>query len=189
MYIPARLSLAFLLLLPAAASAEVQPSLDVQTYPVTWRDGTSLREVITAASPVRHQGRVFHGFTRWQVNWQLWWLEAPDGRCSVQRTLTRVSAVITLPDLAGAPADEQRRFNAYVTALRQHEMGHYQFGLDAAHRIDQAIAALPPQPNCTGLQATANELGRRLLNEAIRAELEYDRTTQYGRTQGVWLDR
>lgn len=184
-----RLILLTLAWLPAGTIAEVQPSLEVQTYPVTWQAGTPLREAINAATPVRHLGRVFHGFTRWKVDWQLWWLEAPGGRCSVQRTLTRVSGVITLPALVGAPAEEQRAFNTYVTALRQHEMGHYQFGLDAAHRIDIAIAALPPEPTCAGLQASANALGRRLLQEAIRAEQEYDRSTRHGRTQGVVLER
>ena len=80
MHFPSRLILVALLWMPLAASAEVQPSLEVQTYPVNWQAGTPLREIIGAASPVRHEGKVFHGFTRWRVDWQLWWLEAPDGR-------------------------------------------------------------------------------------------------------------
>lgn len=183
------LCLAVLLLTSALAQAEVQPSLVVQTYEVRYRADTSLRQSITDASPVRHHGRTFHGFTRWNVKWQFWWMELPGGQCRVDRTVTRVDAVITLPELRGAPADAQQAFDRFVTALRQHEMGHYQFGLEAAHRIDQAIASLPPQPSCTALQAAANQLGRRLLDEAIRAEIAYDRDTQHGRTQGAWLDR
>ncbi|MCU0762034.1 MAG: DUF922 domain-containing Zn-dependent protease [Hydrogenophaga sp.] len=190
---PARLvrPLLFLSLLLAAllAQAEVRPSLQVQTYPVTYRADASLRQTITAASPVRHQGRTFHGYTRWNVKWQFWWMEFPGGQCRIDRTVTQVDAVITLPELRGAPTEAQQVFDRFVTALREHEMGHYQFGLDAAHRIDQAIAALPPQPSCTALQAAANQLGRRLLDEAIRAEIAYDRDTQHGRTQGAWLER
>lgn len=183
------LCLAVLLLTSALAQAEVQPSLVVQTYEVRYRADTSLRQSITDASPVRHHGRTFHGFTRWNVKWQFWWMELHGGQCRVDRTLTRVDAVITLPDLRGAPPEAQQAFNRYVTALRQHEMGLYRFGLDAAHRIDQGIASLPPQPSCAVLQAEANRLGRRLLDEAIRAEIEYDRRTQHGRTEGVWLER
>lgn len=175
------------LLLPAVAGAEVTQSLEIKTYPVTYQADTSLRQAISSASPIRHGGKVFHGYTRWHVNWQFWWTQAPDGRCSIHHTRTRVNGTITLPVLQGAPAEASQAFDTYVTALRQHEMGHYRFGLDAANHIDRAILALPPQANCALLEVTANRVGRDILDEAIRAEIEYDRTTQHGRTQGAVL--
>jgi predicted secreted Zn-dependent protease len=179
----------FLLLLPALSSAEVVQALEIKTYPVTYQADTSLRQAINSASPIRHNGKVFHGFTRWHVNWQFWWTVSPNGQCAIHHARTRVNGTITLPVLHGAPAAASQAFEAYVTALRQHEMGHYRFGLDAAHHIDHAIGSLPPQASCALLEVTANRVGRRILDEAIQAEAEYDRDTQHGRTQGAVLDR
>ncbi|MDO8906073.1 DUF922 domain-containing protein [Hydrogenophaga sp.] len=178
------LSLSFV---AAPTAAEVVQSLEVKTYHVPYRADMSLRKAISAASPVRHGGKIFHGFTRWNVSWQLWWNLTADGRCEIHNTQTRVTGVITLPVLSGAPDDVRQAFDPYVTALRRHELGHYQFGLDAAHQIDRQILALPPQATCPLLESAANGLGRRILGEAIQAEIEYDRRTRYGQTEGVTL--
>lgn len=190
MYDAAMRVLLCLLLLPFAfvpATAEVVQSLEVKTYVVPYRADLSLRKAIRSASPIRHGGKVFHGFTRWNVHWQLWWNNTPDGFCAVHKTLTRVTGVITLPELQAAPEDVRLAFDRYVTALRHHEMGHYQFALDAAHQIDRQILTLPPQATCTLLESTANAIGRRILDVAIREEIEYDRRTRHGQTEGVTL--
>ncbi len=169
------------------AAAEVVRSLEVKTYDVPYRADLSLRKTIRSASPIPHGGKIFHGFTRWHVNWQLWWNNTSDGRCAIHRTKVSVTGVITLPVLQGAPDDVRQTFDRYVTALRRHEMGHYQFALNAAEQIDRQILALPPQATCTLLESTANGIGRRILDEAIREEIEYDRRTRHGQTEGVTL--
>ena len=172
----------------APALGEVVQSLEVKTYNVSYRSDMSLREAITAVSPIRHGGKTFHGFTRWHVNWQIWWNTTPEGRCQIHKTQTRVNGIITLPVLQqGAPVEVRQTFDRYVTALRRHEMGHYQFGQDAASQIDRQILALTPQATCTLLELTANSIGRRILEDAIREEIEYDRRTRHGRTEGVTL--
>ncbi len=176
-----------LMLLPAAALAKVVQSLEFKTYEVPYRADTGLRRSISDASPIRQDGKVFHGYTQWHVNWQFWWNLTPDGRCAIHRTLTRVTGVITLPVLMGAPPDVQQAFDRYAAALRHHEMGHFQFAQDAANGIDRGILALPPQTTCAQLGKAANRTGRRILDDAIRAEREYDRSTRHGRTQGVRL--
>lgn len=176
-----------LLFAAVPAAAEVVQSLEVKTYDVPYRADMSLRKAIRSASPIRHGGKIFHGFTRWHVNWQLWWNDTPDGRCAIHKTQIRVAGVITLPVLQSGPDDVRQTFDRYVTALRRHEMGHYQFALDAAQQIDRQILALPPQDTCTLLESTANGIGRRILDEAIREEIEYDRRTRHGQTEGVTL--
>lgn len=169
------------------AAAEVVQALEVKTYDVQYRADLSLRKAIRSASPIRHGGKTFHGFTRWHVNGQLWWNNTPDGRCAIHKTFTRVTAVITWPALQGAPDDVRQTFDRYVTALRRHAMGHYQFALDAAHQIDRQIMALTPQATCTLLESTANGIGRRILDDAVREEVEYERRTRHGQTEGVTL--
>jgi predicted secreted Zn-dependent protease len=169
------------------AAAEVVQSLEVKTYDVPYRADISLRKAIRSASPIRHGGKTFHGFTRWHVNWQLWWTHTSDGGCALRKTQTRVNGVISLPVLQGAPDDVRQVFDQYLTALRRHEMGHYQFALDAAQQIDRQILALPPQATCTLLESTVNGIGKRILDKTIREEIEYDRRTRHGQTEGVTL--
>jgi predicted secreted Zn-dependent protease len=183
----ALLCLLFPLFAAAPVAAEVLQLLEVKTYTVPYRADMSLRRAISSVSPIRHGGKTFHGFTRWNVNWQMWWNNTPDGRCSMYKTQIRVTGAITLPMLQGAPDDVRQTFDRYLNALRRHEMGHYQFALDAAHRIDREILALPPQATCTLLESTANGIGRQILGEAIREEVEYDRRTRHGQTEGVTL--
>ena len=171
--------------LPVAA--EVSETLTYKTYPVEHKSGASLLQVLDAASPIRDEGKVFHGHTSWQVRWRFHWNKVLNAACALTRVETTVSGEITLPDLVSADPEVRREFSSYVESLRRHELGHFRIARDVAERIDQGIAALPPMASCTALQETANQLGKRLLEEARQEERDYDRATQHGRSEGVWL--
>ncbi|MBI2398019.1 MAG: DUF922 domain-containing protein [Xanthomonadales bacterium] len=66
--------------LAQAAGAEVIESLDRIDCPATPRRGQTLRQALDAASPIREEGRLLYGYTKWHVRWNFrWWREA-DGR-------------------------------------------------------------------------------------------------------------
>ena len=153
--------------------------------PIT--EGQSLREALNAATPIRLDGKRFHGYTTWNVDWKFWWYSDAAGRCRITRVGTLLTTTIQLPQLNGGTAEQQAEFQRYAHALRAHEQGHVQWGREAARAIDQGIAALPEAPNCSALERNANALGRRLLAEHIASEQEYDRSTDYGTTQGARL--
>ncbi|MBK7145393.1 MAG: DUF922 domain-containing protein [Xanthomonadales bacterium] len=66
-----------LLAVAQAAGAEVIENLDRIDYTATPRRGQTLRQALDAASPIREEGKLFHGYTKWHVRWNFrWWHEA-----------------------------------------------------------------------------------------------------------------
>jgi predicted secreted Zn-dependent protease len=102
---------------------------------------------------------------------------------------TELSGINTLPKLVNATASQTKDMDTFLTALRLHELGHYNIGKDAADAIDKEILSLPPMQNCTILDSAANSLGQRIIEEHRKAEDRYDAATADGKLQGAWLNR
>ena len=177
-----------LVVMAANAMAEVQQSLDYRDYSVKPRPGESINDALYRASPILEAGRVFHGYTRWRVEWRFWWRETANRQCRIDRVSVEVSGEIRLPRLEGGTAAQRERFNRYRDALHQHELGHYGFGLRAGEDVEHSIRALPPEATCAALETRANETGYRILRQYRQLEDRYDRETEHGRTQGVRLE-
>ncbi len=169
------------------ATADVQERLQEQFYDLQVASGQSLSRAINQASPIRQNGRIYHAYTRWQVQWNYWWREQRDGRCQIDLTRTQLHATLTLPRLSGGDAQQRQRFEHYLGALREHELGHYRIGQAAAAEIDTALLQTPEYPTCAELQRQANQRANTVLQRYIEQERRYDRDTGHGRTQGAWL--
>ncbi|MFV9683479.1 DUF922 domain-containing protein [Pseudomonas sp. NY15367] len=178
-------SLLFWLAMPA--QAEVQERLQEQYYDLQVAPGESLSRAIDQTSPIRQNGQIFHAYTRWQVQWNFWWREQRDGRCQIDLTRTQLHATITLPRLDGGDTQQRQRFQQYLSALREHELGHYRIGQAAAAEIDAALLTTPEYPSCAELQQQANRRANAVLQQHVERERNYDRETGHGRTQGAWL--
>lgn len=186
-----RIGAALLLALACLAGptrAEVLARLQTVEYPVRPAPGASLREALDAASPVRWEGRLFHADTRWQVRWTYRWFERGDGSCRITGARVELEGRIRLPRLEDASPAQQARFDRYLAALRLHELGHYQFGRDAAHEIEQRLLGLPGMPRCAALEAAAEALAQRTLEKHRERERDYDRRTGHGLGQGAVLE-
>ena len=179
--------LPLLLCLALPAQAEVQERLQEQFYDLQVASGQSLSRAIDQASPIRQNGQIYHAYTSWQVQWNYWWREQRDGRCQIDLTRTQLHATITLPRLSGGDAQQRQRFTQYLSALREHELGHYRIGQAAAAEIDAALLQTPEHPSCAELQRQANQRANAILQRHIERERRYDRDTGHGRTQGAWL--
>lgn len=183
-----RLVALLLLCLAAPASAEVSERLTLSRYRVEPEDAEALSAALNRATPFRRFfGRRFHGNTAWQVRWTFSWDETPEGRCALTKLDTELASDITLPELIGGSVTTRQRFETYLEALREHEMGHHRIAQAAAQRIDQAIRLLPPQADCDTLKTAVHRAGERELDGAREEERRYDDQTRYGRTQGAWL--
>ena len=169
------------------ATADVQERLQEQFYDLQVASGQSLSRAINQASPIRQNGRIYHAYTRWQVQWNYWWREQRDGRCQIDLTRTQLHATLTLPRLSGGDAQQRQRFEHYLGALREHELGHYRIGQAAAAEIDTALLQTPEYPTCAELRQQANQRANTVLQRYIEQERRYDRDTGHGRTQGAWL--
>lgn len=177
------------LLVPQTSSAEVSENLDYTYYTANADPARSLLSILNTSSPIRQNGQVFHGYTNWYVRWDFRWHEKPDGKCRITSASTKLTGSINLPRLNAATPVQEVQFGKYVTALRVHELGHYDVGKAAAITIDRKIRSLPEMSSCRALESAANDLGMRTLDEYKERELRYDDSTYHGKSQGAWLDR
>jgi len=181
--------LALAMSIAGSLKADVDESLEYTYYVANADPARSLLSILDAASPIQEDGRIFHAYTTWQVKWDFRWLEKPDGTCKITGVSTGLTGNIQLPRLFGASFPQQEQFDKYLSALRVHELGHYNFGKEAAAEIDREIQSLPEKPGCKILAKTANDLADQVLSEYKEKGVKYDTSTGYGRLQGAWLDR
>jgi predicted secreted Zn-dependent protease len=171
------------------AVAEVYENLSYKTYIADHKAGMSLLQSLNNASPIRENGEIFHGFTSWNIQWQYWWKQEPNGLCFFTKNNTTLTSEVTLPELVSPEYRVNQEFSSYIASLRRHELGHVDIARSTARKIDEAIISLPPMDSCPLLEQTANQLGNRLLEQARQAQRNYDQATQHGRTQGAQLNR
>lgn len=175
------------LLIPVAR-ADVQDTLRFTPYRVEVQAGETLVQALNRATPVRRWwGKRFHGLATWSLRWAFRWQVLEDGRCGVAEVLTTLDTDITLPELVTDDPILRARFDTYLAALREHELGHHEIARQAAQRVDQGLRELPPQNDCRQLEVRGNHWGQAQLDRAREQEQAYDRDTRYGRTQGAWL--
>ncbi|MCQ4347407.1 DUF922 domain-containing Zn-dependent protease [Pseudomonas stutzeri] len=148
----------------------------------------SLARTLTHTSPIRQDGKTYHAYTAWRVSWEYRWTQEPDGACRIAEVATRLDTTIRLPRLDGGSPRQQEQFQRYVGALKEHELGHHQFGQRAAREVDDQLKALPAMSDCTRLVAAANRLAQRIVARVREEERTYDLVTVHGRTQGARLD-
>ena len=184
-----RLFVSVLLAMAGSLKADVNEYLDYTYYVANADPSRSLLSVLDAASPIREDGKIFHAYTTWNVKWDFRWFEQPNGRCKITKVSSKLTGNIQLPRLFGASSLQNGQFDNYLSALRIHELGHYRLGKEAAAEIDREILALPEKPNCKILAKTANDLANQVIIEYKGKGLQYDASTDYGRSQGAWLDR
>lgn len=180
--------LLLMLACPGFARAEVFDQLEYANYSARASASTSLLKVLLAASPIRDHGETFIGHTAWNIKWNYWWNQTSAGNCKINRVEVRINTLIRLPALHDANSEQNRRFEKFLAALRQHELGHYENGKAAAQEIDQGILALPAMSNCKELESQANQLGHRILRKYNERDVQYDASTGHGKTQGAWID-
>ncbi len=171
-----------------SAGADLAEQLDYSYYDVPAHKGQSLSELLAAASPVRVNGKVYHAYTQWNVNWHYYYERRSDGRCGIDSVRTQLTATMTLPAPSDPALAHDARFVSYLAALKRHEQGHYEIGRNTASTIDDGIFSLPAQDSCEALAAAADALANARIATAREIEQRYDRDTGFGRTQGAWLD-
>lgn len=118
--------------------------LNVEYYDIEGADIYEMRESLKALGPMGENGKRFHGFTKWRVNWN--YHIAPEGRgCRVTALDTHVVATITMPRWNAPPeatSELRKQWRRYMRDLRAHEDGHHDIGLRASEQIRAELADL-----------------------------------------------
>jgi predicted secreted Zn-dependent protease len=144
-----------------------------------------LKEELRKKGPTDLNGKSRDAFTYWRISWQ-WPQEIADWRdlrCKIQTrvTLPRWNPVKMPPD------HELRKWRDFTAALAHHEANHLRNVLtrydEPCAAIRELVSELGAPPSKQLAQARADDK----LQELRRFDLEYDRSTDHGRTEGVRL--
>ena len=170
---------------PAAAEPKVTESFNY--YDVSGSTVQELRADLNRKRPTDKDGKHFDAFTRWYIRWHYDY-QTGSNQCAIASVSTTVNVTITFPRLsetADTPGAVNQAFADYRQKLLLHEKGHAQNAIDTAKRIDDGITALRPLGTCAGLGQAANSLGYSLIEAANQWDIDYDRRTRHGATQGA----
>jgi predicted secreted Zn-dependent protease len=169
------------------AGAAVHLTDRIEHYAIRGTTPPDLRREMSAKGPLGAGGRRFDGYTRWDVSWRYRYDKTSRG-CSIASVTTTVKVTMTLPrwtNESSASDALRHQWARYLSALEQHEQGHRRHGIDAAAEIDSTIAAMPVAASCDALGGEANATGLRIVRRYNQRDLDYDRDTQHGATQGA----
>jgi predicted secreted Zn-dependent protease len=181
-----RYLLSFFLLVASSTSAEVLETLRYDYYEVIAHPHQTLLSALNRSSPVLIDRQKFHAYTKWHVDWKFWWDRDQGAACRITSVQTSLTVSITLPKLVGGNSEQRLEFERYISALKQHESGHYEIGKDAAQEIDREILSFSAT-DCSTLEKAANEKATHTLGRYKEKERTYDADTKHGKTQGAWL--
>jgi predicted secreted Zn-dependent protease len=170
-------------------SSSSQPTVKIQYryYPVTGATAQNLRSEMTHLSPVTQGGRHFDANTDWYVRWSYRYAKTGTS-CSMSQVSTQVDVTFTLPKWqpnANAPRSLVTQWSHYSAALQQHEDGHKNHGIAAGQAVLSTLSTMPAYSSCQALEAAANHAARQVIQQYNQKDVEYDRETGHGSTQGA----
>jgi len=186
-HLSAKLSLVLLVALASSAGAEPTVTLSYDNYEIEGRTDGELRQQMDRHGIRWTNGNTYDAYTDWNVNWRYRY-RIIDGECSMGTVTITVKVEFRLPrwtDYANGAVALQKKWDAYMQALRQHEDGHKDFGIKAAAEIERALAELEPAGTCEELAEIANGLGQQIISEYAAAERAYDAETNFGEARGA----
>lgn len=173
---------------PALSESHLPIDVHYRFYPVAGTTAAELRSQMIQQSPVRAaEGHTFDALTNWSVHWNFNF-NRTGKTCAARSIRTHVDILFTLPQWKKpqyASPQLQAEWDYYMQALKLHEEGHKKNGVDAAQSVMQALRQLPDYPDCRQLEKAAKETADRVIAAHNQRDVEYDRATGHGRTQGA----
>ena len=151
--------------------------------------GQTAHELRQALNERQLPGTAFStdGVTRWQLKWS-YYMQSTGNGFRLRRFDTRTEATMTLPkwtNSMNAPAPLVKRWNEYLQALQTHEGGHVKVALDATAELRKRVKEIKEMSTAQDLEQAINDLGMAVIDEFHQKEIQYDRTTKHGFTQGA----
>ncbi len=179
--------------LPSESMAQARRGADRDVKHTVRRKSYLIEGVNAAelnASMKKNSPKKFNAYTNWEVVWTV--STQTRGSATLLKSFSiQVKSLQTLPnwkkpkDVSTEMLDEWDR---YVAALKKHEEGHSRFGLDAAKEMRNTVQAkrwIARSPD--ELAKLLSDHCNAILKKHRSRELDYDRTTGHGVTQGAVL--
>jgi predicted secreted Zn-dependent protease len=177
-----------LLVLPSLALAKNSVSESYKFYLVTPNSKDEILHSLNKKSPILENGKVFHGYAHSNINWKFKW-KYTASKCWITSAKTELNTTYTLPKLVADLTDVSEIWDQWYPNLLLHEKGHHKLAVDVAKKVQHAIAKIPSQSTCKGLEKKANSIGHTLISELDKQNKAYDKRTNHGETQGASLFR
>jgi predicted secreted Zn-dependent protease len=169
--------------------AGVEGRTSVTYYDVQGRTYAELHADMRRLGP-KIYGSSFVGETRSPMTWSWRTQSATGGSCSLRDIRVRVNAEILLPRWT-PPADADSNLVAewkrFIAALETHEAGHKDISARAGRDLKDQLRGLTGL--CSQVGMRANDIARRIIDEATQAQKRYDAETRHGLTQGTGFGR
>lgn len=156
---------------------------DTVSYDVEGRSAAELRASLDARGPEDDTGR-HDAYTKWYVRW-FYDYDRAETTCTLKNVRATLEVKYTFPSWPGETPELRERWQRYLEALRTHEKGHTENGIDAARLIVTGIRALAPAGDCDTAGTRANQKANEELELAKARDREYDEETRHGATQGA----
>jgi predicted secreted Zn-dependent protease len=160
----------------------------IEYYDVSGDDATQLRAALDREGPMGSEGRRYDGRTVWNLTWTYRYGTDESGRCALRSYQITDDVHMILPQWrapSSAPDELRRRWAIYVRALHSHEDGHVRNGSDAADAIVNLLTNFGSRPSCGDIDRELQARGKRIVQQFIDKDIDYDRDTRHGATQGA----
>lgn len=181
-----KILLIFSIFLSFYSRAETKIVEDFLFYEVAPTSKGDLMAVLNRISPIRENGNVFHGYTKYEINWRFWW-KSTNNQCVFTKVETTLRLEYTMPQLKSSKSDVRVVWSNWYPNLELHENGHGKLAKDTAYKIDKSLLSISPKANCNLLEKEGNKVAYKLMEKLKKANKEYDITTNHGETQNAWL--
>ncbi|MBI4420015.1 MAG: DUF922 domain-containing protein [Gemmatimonadetes bacterium] len=156
-------------------------------YEIRGATATELRAAMLAEGPKLHGWPLFAS-TEWEIRWRVRPAPAlPRVACRLQQAEVDLTTRTVLPQWTpplGVPGTLVTEWNEFLAALRAHERGHRDLGVKAAREVLHTLRTLRTF-QCASVVPEADAAARRTIARYNDQNVEYDRKTEYGGTQGV----
>lgn len=185
------LLLAGMLLIPSLSSAEPVVTFRIEHYEVTGNTVAEIQRSVLARTPVRSASGVFGGATRWNLETSYRTEPLPGGRCAVLDPKVFLEIKVTLPRLRPGNRITREAFaewNRFLGALRAHEKLHALNGKLTAETLERRMANLTTGFDCQKTKEVLDKSSRALIDQISQRDVELDRSTVHGRSQGAFLN-
>jgi predicted secreted Zn-dependent protease len=171
-----------------AVTAAPKIKINTDYYDISGHDSASIRDSIKQNGPVGENGKKYHAYTRWKVDWGYRWIES-NSSCRLTGLDVSIDITYLLPQLENKTElseSMQQNWDQYYDALFKHEQQHKDFGIQAAHELEKTLLGIQPQ-NCVSLEHQLTDAAENVLDKYHRMEREFDINTNHGAKQGITL--
>jgi len=178
-----------LVMVAGIALAEPTSRIGTSYYYIEGNSALVLTAQMDNKGPADADGRHHRAYTKWSVHWRFRH-NIHDGVCQMEKVSVLVGITAIRPrwrDEKQGSAALQERWNQMIDAIDRNEAYHKQQAMAAGREIEAALNNLHPTQSCEAMTDAANETASSILEKHKRASYEYDRSTDYGRKNGVSL--